>query len=173
MLGVGYAALSFSPAYGWYVYTVADGIAWGIFNVLFLFTLWGDLAQGQYGEKFYVVGALPYLSSNFMRLLFEPLVSNVEYVALFSFASFFLFIAVLPLIYAPETLPDKVMKDRDLKSYVEKAKKTVKAESEKKQKAKPEKSDEESKDDYLEFEVKPEENKDEYEEAQKLAEKYY
>ena len=41
----------------------------------------------------------------------------------FSFAAFFLFAATLPLFYAPETLPEKVMKDRDLKSYVENAKK--------------------------------------------------
>jgi len=41
----------------------------------------------------------------------------------FSIASFFLFVAVLPLVYAPETLPEKTMKDRDLKSYIEKAKK--------------------------------------------------
>jgi hypothetical protein len=40
---------------------------------------------------------------------------------IFSFASVFLFLAVLPLIYAPETLPEKTMKDRDLKSYIEKA----------------------------------------------------
>jgi hypothetical protein len=39
--------------------------------------------------------------------------------------------AVLPLFMAPETLPEKVMKDRDLKSYIEKAKKKVQRESEK------------------------------------------
>ena len=89
MLGVGYAAVSFSQStYGWYVYTVADGFAWGIFNVLFLFTLWGDLAQEQHAEKFYVIGSLPYLSSNFMRLLFEPFVSNVAPIATFLLRKF-------------------------------------------------------------------------------------
>lgn len=39
----------------------------------------------------------------------------------FPFASFFLFIAVLPLFYAPETLPEKIMKKRELTIYVEKA----------------------------------------------------
>ncbi len=55
----------------------------------------------------------------------------LEYYAatIFSFASVFLFLAVLPLIYAPETLPEKLMKDRDLKSYVEKAKKKAQKES--------------------------------------------
>ena len=30
----------------------------------------------------------------------------------------FIFLAFLPLIYAPETLPEKVMRGRDLKDYV-------------------------------------------------------
>jgi hypothetical protein len=44
-------------------------------------------------------------------------------VTAFSFASFFLFLAVIPLMYAPETLPEKTIKDRELKSYLEKAQK--------------------------------------------------
>ena len=42
---------------------------------------------------------------------------------LFAFGAIFLFFAVLPLMYAPETLPEKSLKDRDLKSYVERANK--------------------------------------------------
>jgi hypothetical protein len=42
----------------------------------------------------------------------------------FSLASFFLFVAVLPLMYAPETLPEKKIKDRELRDYLEKAKRT-------------------------------------------------
>jgi hypothetical protein len=37
--------------------------------------------------------------------------------------AFFLFLAVLPLMYAPETLSEKKIKDRELKQYIEKAKK--------------------------------------------------
>ena len=48
MLGIGYAVLGLTsndyPFFGTIIYTIADGIAWGIFYVLFLFTLWGDLA---------------------------------------------------------------------------------------------------------------------------------
>jgi hypothetical protein len=38
-------------------------------------------------------------------------------------ASFFLFVAVLPLIYAPETLPEKKMELRRLRSFAEEARK--------------------------------------------------
>jgi hypothetical protein len=62
------------------------------------------------------------------------------------------------LVYAPETLPEKIMKDRDLKNYVENAQKKAQKESSKEDKKK-----------------KPQEPKDveKYEDAVKLAEKYY
>ena len=52
MLGIGYAVIGLSSIahirfLGSIIYTVTDGIAWGIFYVLFLFTLWGDLAQNE------------------------------------------------------------------------------------------------------------------------------
>ncbi len=84
MLGIGYAVIgmfSINGAdllLGSIIYFVADGIAWGIFFVLFVFTLWGDLAQNGKGDKFYVLGALPYISSYFMQLLFTPFLSHAE-----------------------------------------------------------------------------------------------
>jgi MFS family permease len=166
MLGVGYAALGlFGGNFGWYIYIIADGIAWGIFNVLFLFTLWGDLAQENNSEKMYVIASLPFLFSNFMRLLIAPYMSDADPTALFSFASFFLFIAVLPLFYAPETLPDKVLKDRDLKSYIEKAQKIAEKEDKKTEINVSDKTENEENEDVKES---PED-----EAARKLAEKYY
>jgi hypothetical protein len=43
--------------------------------------------------------------------------------AVFSLAAFFLFLAVMPLMYAPETLPEKKIQERELRVYLEKAKK--------------------------------------------------
>jgi hypothetical protein len=124
MLGFGYAVLGLAQnIVGWCFYTIIDGIAWGIFYSIFFFTIWGDLAEGRSSEKYYAVGVMPYLFSNFMRLLLEPYVSLIPTTALFSFASVFLFAAVLPLVYAPETLPESVIRARQLKSYIEKAKK--------------------------------------------------
>ena len=71
-----------------------------------------------------------------------------------------LFLAVLPLVYAPETLPEKTMKDRELKKYLEKAQKIVEKEEAKIQKLN-------SKD------QKSAESISEYEKAKKLAEQYY
>jgi MFS family permease len=170
LLGIGYAALGLfngNYAVAWF-YTCADGIAWGAFTMLFLTTLWGDIAQGSNGEKYYLLGVLPYLFSTFLG---EPmgayLAQNnlVSETTVFSFAAFFLFAATLPLFYAPETLSEKVLKDMDLMSYVEKAKK--KAESETKKPGKKPQPKEEPE------EPKAPEDDSNYEEARKLAEKYY
>lgn len=172
MLGIGYAFIVLTYTsnllFGSLIYAVTDGAAWGIFYVLFLFTIWGDLAQTRNSDKFYFLGALPYLSAYFLQILFRPYLLKIDPTTIFSFASVFLFIAVLPLIYAPETLPEKIMKDRDLKNYLEKAQKIAKKETKKSNRSEIEQEQE-----------KPEEsepeinNNKEYDEARKLAEKYY
>lgn len=125
-LGVEYAALSLLPEVQalWYLYGVLDGITWGMFSVVFFMVLWGDLAGNARKEEYYVIGGLPYLLAVFLSELIRPYAELVPITTAFSLASFFLFLAVLPLMYAPETLPEKKMKDRELKQYIDKAKKT-------------------------------------------------
>jgi MFS family permease len=166
MLGIGYAVLGLAPSIeGWYFYTFVDGVAWGIFYTILLFTIWGDLAQGRNSEKFYVIGALPFLFSNFLRIWLGSYVAEIPGTAIFSFASVFLFLAVLPLIYAPETLPEKTMKERELKNYIAKAQK----EAEKTQNKEIEKDQNETGDNGVEIEA----NQEEIEEILKKAKKYY
>jgi MFS family permease len=176
MLGIGYAIVGIYPTqnniFGLYFYTFVDGIAWGTFSVIFLTTLWGDLGQGRNADKYYAIGALPYLLSNFVRLAAGTAIAEVAGSAVFSFASFFLFLAVLPLAYAPETLPEKVMKDRDLRSYVDKAMKKAQKESEKLPMFPEPILPTESAEPESEFAINVETD-DDYEEAKRLAEKYY
>jgi MFS family permease len=126
ILGIEYAILSlFSGAPpSWYVYMLCDGIAWGLFASVFFMTIWGDLAETAQKEKYYVIGGLPYLLAGFMAIVVQPFAANIRTVTAFSLASFFLFVAVLPLMYAPETLPEKKIKGRELRDYLEKAKRT-------------------------------------------------
>ncbi|MEM3459243.1 MAG: hypothetical protein QXN36_01455 [Candidatus Bathyarchaeia archaeon] len=125
MLGIEYAALSVfssSPA-TLYLFMTLDGITWGLFVSVFFMAIWGDLGEGYVKEKFYALGGLPFLLANFVSILISPYAGAISPTAAFSFASFFLFLAVIPLMYAPETLPEKKIKERELKEYVEKAKK--------------------------------------------------
>jgi MFS family permease len=171
MLGIEYATLSAFSGYPEvaYLFATLDGITWGLLFSVFFTTIWGDLGENQEKEKYYTLGGVPFLLAGFLSIVVKPLANNTQTITTaFTLASFFLFVAVIPLMYAPETLPEKVMKDRDLKSYVDKAKKVVDKETEKKKAkegTKPENHKEEIE--------KPAENESEYEEAEKLAEKYY
>jgi MFS family permease len=167
MLGIGYAILGLSPnmAIAGYFYVISDGIAWGIFNIIFLLVIWGDLAQSKISDKLYFLGAFPYVFSSFLRMAFAFYVPDIQDVPIFSFASVFLFLAVLPLLYAPETLSEKRMKDRELKNYIEQAQRTARKGEERNKK----KSKVNASDDNLSLEKKSEN----YEEAKRLAEKYY
>ena len=108
---------------------------------------------------------MPFLLSNLIEVLVRPFVELIPIAASFSLASLFLFLAVLPLVIAPETLPEKVIKERELKTYLEKAQKEAAKAQEKEAKN----EQQENGDAEVEFEVNPED----YEEALKEAEKYY
>ncbi len=172
LIGLGYAALglfSESPITQLF-YTFADGIAFGIFTTLFLLVIWGDLADKKDSEKYYLIGFIPFLLSTFLQLSIGQLVAGPvsQSTYIFSFASFFLFAAVLPLYLAPETLPEKAMKDRNLKSYLEKAQKIAEKEISKKR------NDNEQPEEKQEApEIQEQKNNQEYDEAKKLAEQYY
>jgi MFS family permease len=124
MLGIEYAALSvFSDTAALYLYFILDGITWGFLVSVFFMAIWGDLGEDYKKEKFYTLGGLPFLLAGFFSIIIQPRVSEISPPAAFSLAAFFLFLAVLPLMYAPETLPEKKMRERELKGYLEKAKK--------------------------------------------------
>ncbi len=127
-LGLGYAFLSiFSGAgiIGYIFFMIFDGIAWGLLYVTFIFVVWGDLSDGSSREKYYVLGGLPFLLSGLIQVLVQPFAQYINIGLSFSFASFFLFIAILPLAFASETLSDKIMKKRELNRYIQKALSTV------------------------------------------------
>ena len=126
-LGVAYAIIGLAPTLelSWIFYSVIDGIAWSTFYVLFLSVVWGDLSSFTTREKYYVLGGTPFFVSKLVGNLLPYMQGNpVEstYVAFFSLAAFFLFLAVVPLMYAPETMPEELLEARRLRSYVEKAK---------------------------------------------------
>jgi MFS family permease len=173
LLGMGYAILSFfsggsGKELSQILYVIFDGTAWGILYVTFIFVIWGDVSEGKTREKYYLLGGLPFLFSGLIDVLVQPFLGiDIDIATSFSLASFFLFLAILPLLYAPETLSENTMKDRELKNYIKKARKEV-AKVQNKEDESPmcENKDEE---DSVEFKVKSEDD----EKAQELAEKYY
>jgi len=88
--------------------------------------IWADLAGNRLKEKYYLVGILPFLISAYLQMLFTPYAELIAVSAAFSLASLFLFLAVLPLLYAPETLPERVIRKRHIQKYLEDVKKVKK-----------------------------------------------
>lgn len=125
LLGVAYALIGIAPMMivSWYLYLVLDGIAAGILSLIFHLIIWGDLSQVHMREKYYVVGSMPVFLTEAILLPLAPYIKLIPATSSFSLASFFLFLAVLPLIYASETLPPKKIQLRQLRSYAERAKK--------------------------------------------------
>jgi MFS family permease len=125
LLGISYAVLSVFPVTPLFqiLYVLLDSVAWGVLYVTFIFVIWGDLSENRIRERYYLVGGMPFLLSGLIEVCVQPFAKFIPISTSFSFASFFLFLAVLPLLYAPETLPEKEIKDRELKWYLNKAKK--------------------------------------------------
>ena len=168
LLGIAYSVLGIYPEsiLSWYFYTIIDGVSWGILYVIFVVTIWGDLGHNTSSDKFYAVGVAPFWIARYIQFAVGTDISGaIQSTAIFSFTAFFLFLAVLPLVYAPETLPEKTIKDRELKKYIEKAQKEAEKAQQKETTA-PQEVDEDAE---VEFEV----NQEDYEEALKEAEKYY
>ena len=62
LLGVSYSVLGVysGEIFSWYLYNVLFGVSWGIFLVLFIVSIWGDLSQHMPSDKFYAIGVIPF-----------------------------------------------------------------------------------------------------------------
>lgn len=123
-MGIAYAIIGIATTalFSWYFFLTTESISWAIFYATFILVLWGDQSQSGNREKYYAVGNAPFFLSSIVKMLSAPYVTLIPETSAFSLASFFLFIAVLPLLYAPETLPERKIELRKLKKYVETAK---------------------------------------------------
>jgi|WetSurMetagenome_2_1015567.scaffolds.fasta_scaffold09225_2 MFS family permease len=128
MLGVSFALLGFNMSPNTVlIYLTISGVAWGAFFVIFL-TIPGDLSVRGTREKFYAIGyILP------LAILFA--LSAIPGIAIFStfsassFAqilSIILFVAIIPVLRAKETLPSRKVDERKMKEHLAKLGKAIK-----------------------------------------------
>ena len=106
----------------WLLYYVVDGFAIGLLWTMFTVVIWGELAA-RGTERYYALGEAPFFMTQVLYLLlmlyFPSSLENISFS--FTLAAFFLFIAVIPLFYAPETLPERKIHERQLRVYTEEA----------------------------------------------------
>jgi len=125
-LGVAFAIIGVAPEMppACVFFVVINAISAGLLWVMFILTIWGDLSPRGGTEKYYAMGNTPFFVTwGILQLVSTQYLVVIPAHTVFSFASFLLFLAVIPLMYAPETLPEKKIKERELKKYIEKAKK--------------------------------------------------
>lgn len=60
------------------------------------------------------------------KVILVPALGSIQISGAFSLASLFLFLSVVPLLIAPETLPEKVIEQRRMRSYIDRAKRLAK-----------------------------------------------
>jgi hypothetical protein len=125
-MGIAYAIISITQAslLAWFFFFVSDGIATGMFLTVFVALIWGDLAPKGSEPFYYYAGNVPLFLATITQFFLVGSITSLSPTSAFSLAAFFLFLAVLPILFAPETLPEKKLKERELKGYIEKAKKT-------------------------------------------------
>jgi MFS family permease len=122
-LGIAYAVLGLTPEVwlSWLLYSIISGFAIGSLWTMFTIVIWGEVAEHQI-EKYYAIGEAPYFFAVIASLIFASVTTLIPKTSAFSLAALFLFLAVVPLMFAPETLPEKTLRERELKNYIEKAK---------------------------------------------------
>jgi MFS family permease len=123
--GIAYAVIGLAPdlPISRYFFLAIESVSTGILVAAFILLLWGDLSKFGAREKYYAIGVIPFFLTSIIQLFTEQYFMSVPNTSAFSLAAFFLFLAVLPLLYAPETLPEKKMELRRLRSFAEDAKK--------------------------------------------------
>ena len=124
-LGLGYATVGLLPSLqsSWLFFSILYGASWGILTTLFMLVVWADLAPTKLRAKCFSIGVLPPFIGTAITQYLGPIFSSFPVTSTFSLVAFFLFLAVIPLLYAPETLPERIVERRRMRSYMKKAKK--------------------------------------------------
>jgi MFS family permease len=124
-LGFAYALISIIPGapFAQYFYLIISSISTGMLWVVFITVIWGDLAKYGSKERYFAIGSIPLFLSSIVQEFTTPYITEIPETNAFTLATLFLFVAVLPLLVAPETLPEKKMELKRLRSFAEEAQK--------------------------------------------------
>ena len=120
MLGLTFALYPFLQNPIIYLFaTMISGIAWSSILVSYLFVILGDLSPEGSRDKYYALGVISSLFFEFFALF---ILGYYEYYIPTgigsSILSVSLFLSVIPLLYASETLPRENMENRKINDYL-------------------------------------------------------
>lgn len=121
MLGVSYALLGYALSPLTYIiYNAISGTAWGFLLVIYL-AIPGDLALHTSKEKFYALGTVtPFIIYMSLGATSELLGMKIPASALSPVLTIILFLSVIPVFRAVDTLPENKKHAREMRAYLEK-----------------------------------------------------
>jgi MFS family permease len=127
MLGAGFAILGFfMQPLSVIAYYVISGVAWGSLLTIYL-VIPGDLSSFDSREQFYVLGTIVPLIVMAGFPLLPGLDALAKYASPFSqILSLLLFLSVIPILRAKETLSESQIRARKMKEYLDKVGKLIK-----------------------------------------------
>ncbi len=131
-LGISFALLGFSMSPNTVlIYLAVSGVAWGSLFVIFL-TVPGDLSVRGSREKFYGLGYILPLAILFSlsTIPYETIFSDFSVSSFALILSVILFIAIIPVLRANETLSSKQVDERRIKEHMKKVEELVRKRSE-------------------------------------------
>jgi MFS family permease len=125
MFGAGFALMSFilTPATV-IAYDILSGVAWGFLFTVYISVL-GDLAVYGSKERFYAMGAIMPLILTFFFNAITLLLGVTLSASILPILSLLLFLSILPVLRASETLPRKKQEARKLKEHLDKVGKLI------------------------------------------------
>jgi MFS family permease len=126
LFGVSFAILAFAlNPFTVILQGVIFGFAWGFCMVAY-FAIPGDLARGQSQEKYYTLNiVLPWMLFIATNTLPFILLIGAPAAILAPILSMLLFVSIIPILYAPESLPESNLNARRQKDYMRKLGKVV------------------------------------------------
>lgn len=101
-----------------YLSYIGIGLTWGIFLTLYLFVVWGDLANAETHLRMYSIGLVIYYSATGIGSLFGSQLSYISLMVASIISCLFIFLSNIPLLFAPELLPQNFRERIRLKSYL-------------------------------------------------------
>ena len=129
ILGIGYAFFGLVASVESYLtYLIVEGIAWGLIAVIYMQVILGDIsADSGSKERYYAVGGLmiPFLTRTAFSVGQELTGLTVPVSWLSTVLSIITFLSVIPLLRAPETLPEQLIRKRQIKEHIDKVGKAI------------------------------------------------
>lgn len=121
-LGISYAVFGITTHEIAYLLTqIFWGASWGIMFGNYFMTVNGDLSSAGSRERFYAAGSIFLILNSSLQLLAKIYSHPISPNIVSSILSLVLFVAVIPLLYAPETLSSDKIRRRKLEEHLARA----------------------------------------------------